>query len=57
MKIRCNHSTSLKDQHATMRTAGNTGAVIKVVIHNVPRGYPHWVKIFHRNTSPKGVTP
>jgi hypothetical protein len=56
MKPRSYHSTSLKDQHATRRTAGNIRPVIKV-IHNVPRGYPHWVEIFHRNTSPKGVTP
>jgi hypothetical protein len=49
-------SKSSKDKDAIKTTTGNTRPVIKVVIHKAPC-YPHWVEIFHRSTSQKGVSP
>ena len=56
MKALTTRSQSAKDKNATRRTTGNIRPVIKVVIHRAPC-YPHWIEIFHRSTSQKGVSP
>jgi hypothetical protein len=56
MKTRINRRMSVADTNVTRKAGRTTQPDIRVVIHKAPC-YPHWVEVFQRSTSQKGVSP